>query len=40
MSGNVKEGKEQIAESLKLFQTMNSRRPNSFLLRTFFDARP
>ena len=39
MSGNVKEGKEQIAESLKLFQAMNSRRPNSFLLRTFFDAK-
>jgi hypothetical protein len=39
MSGNVKEGKEQIATTLKLFQTMNSRRPNSFLLRTFFDAK-
>lgn len=39
MSGNVKEGKEQIAGSLKLFQAMNSRRPNSFLLRTFFDAK-
>jgi len=39
MSGNVKEGKEQIAASLKLFQAMNSRRPNSFLLRTFFDAK-
>lgn len=39
MSGNVKEGKEQIAASLKLFQAMNTRRPNSFLLRTFFDAK-
>ncbi|WP_445734894.1 type IX secretion system protein PorD [Mariniflexile sp.] len=39
MSGNVKDGKEQIAASLKLFQTMNGRRPNSFLLRTFFDAK-
>ncbi|CAH8294820.1 uncharacterized protein DUF4835 [Mariniflexile fucanivorans] len=39
MSSNAKEGKEQIAESLKQFQLMNSRRPNSFLLRTFFDAK-
>ena len=39
MSENVKLGKEQIANSLKDFQTMNSRRPNSFLLRTFFDAK-
>ena len=39
MSGNVKEGKEQIASSLKQFQAINSRRPNSFLLRTFFDAK-
>jgi len=39
MSDNVKQGKEQIATSVKKFQTMNSRRPNSFLLRTFFDAK-
>lgn len=39
MSDNPKEGKEKIAESLKLFETMNRRRPNSFLLRTFFDAK-
>lgn len=39
MSDNVKEGKEQIATSLKQFQAMNSRRPNSFLIRTFFDAK-
>jgi hypothetical protein len=39
MSGNVKEGKDQIAASLKLFQAMNNRRPNSFLLRVFFDAK-
>jgi hypothetical protein len=39
MSSNVKEGKEQIAASLKLFQAMNNRRPNSFLLRVFFDAK-
>lgn len=39
MADNVKQGKEQIATSLKKFQVMNSRRPNSFLLRTFFDAK-
>lgn len=39
MSTNAKEGKEQIAASLKQFQAMNVRRPNSFLLRTFFDAK-
>ncbi|MFD0988988.1 DUF4835 family protein [Mariniflexile jejuense] len=39
MSSNAKEGKEQIATALKQFQAMNSRRPNSFLLRTFFDAK-
>jgi hypothetical protein len=39
MSDNTKQGKEEIASSLKQFQTMNSRRPNSFLLRTFFDAK-
>ncbi|MEN3322439.1 DUF4835 family protein [Mariniflexile soesokkakense] len=39
MSNNAKEGKNQIATSLKQFQAMNNRRPNSFLLRTFFDAK-
>ena len=39
MSSNVKEGKEQIATSLQELKAMNSRRPNSFLLRTFFDAK-
>lgn len=39
MSENTKTGKEAIAASLKLFKTMNSRRPNSFVLRTFFDAK-
>ena len=39
MSDNVKEGKEQIEAALKQFQAMNSRRPNSFLIRTFFDAK-
>ncbi|GAA4818515.1 DUF4835 family protein [Litoribaculum gwangyangense] len=39
MSDNTKEGKDVIASSLQQFQAMNSRRPNSFLLRTFFDAK-
>ncbi|GAA3625554.1 DUF4835 family protein [Flavivirga jejuensis] len=39
MSENVKTGKEKVGASLMLFKTMNSRRPNSFLLRTFFDAK-
>lgn len=39
MSENIKRGKEQVVTSLKKFQAMNSRRPNSFLLRTFFDAK-
>lgn len=39
MSDNPKEAKEQISASLKQFQTMNNGRSNSFLLRTFFDAK-
>ncbi|WP_346882095.1 DUF4835 family protein [uncultured Algibacter sp.] len=39
MSNNVKEGKDEIASSIKRFKVMNDRRPNSFLLRTFFDAK-
>ncbi|MCL6295964.1 DUF4835 family protein [Jejuia spongiicola] len=39
MSEKAKEGKEQIADVLMRFKAMNSRRPNSFLLRTFFDAK-
>ncbi len=39
MSENAKGGKEKIASALGLLKKMNSRRPNSFLLRTFFDAK-
>ncbi|MCF7568189.1 DUF4835 family protein [Sabulilitoribacter arenilitoris] len=39
MSENAKQGKEKIASALMKFKAMNSRRPNSFLLRTFFDAK-
>jgi hypothetical protein len=39
MSENTKAGKDAVASSIKKFLPMNSRRPNSFLLRTFFDAK-
>ncbi len=39
MSEKAKEGKAQISSALMRFKAMNSRRPNSFLLRTFFDAK-
>ncbi|TYA71499.1 type IX secretion system protein PorD [Seonamhaeicola marinus] len=39
MSQNPKKAKEKIATALKQFQIMNRRRPNSFLQRTFFDAK-
>lgn len=39
MSGNLKAGKAEVASSLEKFKAMNSRRPNSFLLRVFFDAK-
>tara|TARA_R110002167_G_scaffold78883_12_gene218001 strand:+ start:3344 stop:4231 length:888 start_codon:yes stop_codon:yes gene_type:complete len=39
MADNAKTGKEKIADAIKLFEIMNNRRPNSFLLRTFFDAK-
>lgn len=39
MSENVKEGKEKIAATLQQLMTMNRRRPNSYLFRTFFDAK-
>ena len=39
MSEDVIGAKAAIAESLTQFKAMNGRRPNSFLLRTFFDAK-
>ncbi len=39
MSEDTKGAKSKIASALTKFKTMNSRRPNSFLLRTFFDAK-
>lgn len=39
MSSDTKKGKEKIAASIEEFNVMNRRRPNSFLLRIFFDAK-
>lgn len=39
MHKDNKAGKEAIAESLNLLKSINDKRPNSFLLRTFFDAK-
>ena len=39
MHSSPKIAKEQITNALKQFDLMNSRRPNSFLLRVFFDAK-
>lgn len=39
MSTNPKEAKQKITESITLLKGINDRRPNSFLLRTFFDAK-
>lgn len=39
MAESPKAGKEQIASALSGLKAMNSRRPNSFLLRVFFDAK-
>ncbi len=39
MSENQKTAKTMIASAIGELETMNRRRPNSFLLRTFFDAK-
>lgn len=39
MSSDIRAGKNKIAQSLNLFNEMNNRRPNSFILRVFFDAK-
>lgn len=39
MSESTKTGKEQISTALRQFQILNNGRPNSFLVRTFFDAK-
>lgn len=39
MSDDTRAAKSTIAKSLEIFRALNSRRPNSFLLQTFFDAK-
>lgn len=39
MQESVLKAKENIAKAVEEFEVMNRRRPNSFLLRTFFDAK-
>ncbi|WP_370588519.1 DUF4835 family protein [Robiginitalea sp. SC105] len=39
MSDNNSTGKQVIAGSLRLFETLIQRRPNAFLIQTFFDAK-
>ena len=39
MQQNAKKGKENVASAIMELQNMNRRRPNSFILRVFFDAK-
>lgn len=39
MSENQKDAKNEIALALGYFKDMNRRRPNSYLVRIFFDAK-
>ncbi|GAA4278531.1 type IX secretion system protein PorD [Aquimarina mytili] len=39
MNNNLKKGKEVITESMKSLQDMHNNRPNSYLMRVFFDAK-
>lgn len=39
MSNDAKEGKLSIAKSINALKEMNNRRPNSYLMRVFFDAK-
>ncbi|MCD2259270.1 type IX secretion system protein PorD [Psychroserpens luteolus] len=39
MSNDAKEGKQTIARTITDLQTLNNRRPNSYLMRVFFDAK-
>jgi hypothetical protein len=39
MSNNGKKAKNQIADAIQELSAMNSRRPNSFIMRVFFDAK-
>ena len=39
MANNVKDGKTAVATALSELDNLHNRRPNSFLLRVFFDAK-
>ncbi len=39
MQENARDGKAKIAETIGMLKEINDRRPNSYLLRTFFDAK-
>lgn len=39
LGDNNSTGKQVVAGSMKLFETMINRRPNAFLIQTFFDAK-
>ena len=39
MGSNAKNGKSQISDAIYELSVMNTRRPNSFLMRVFFDAK-
>ncbi len=39
MADDTKKGKEAVAKAINDLRSINDRRPNSFLLRTFFDAK-
>ena len=39
LADNNSTGKQVIAGSLRLFETLIKRRPNAFLIQTFFDAK-
>lgn len=39
MASNPKQAKEKIADAVTTLKSINDRRPNSYLVRTFFDAK-
>ena len=39
MSSSTKDGKKAIIETIESLKQMNKKRPNSYVMRTFFDAK-
>jgi len=39
MADDARAGKQAISSTMEIFKALNNRRPNSFLLQTFFDAK-